>query len=163
VTKRSSLQLDLFDKDSIKTATVDLAKMIDERERELAELRQKYDQLRAWAGYPASGRQKKEAAAAAAADAARAPSIQDEVVRVLTEQHRPMNTMEVVVHLGTGANRKTVNWAMWNAEREGLIQRLPDRKGFYAALDYKPSTNGDGAGAEAEYPLSRDSAAEAGS
>ena len=51
MSKKNSLPLDLFDKESIKTATVDLAKMIEERKRELVELEQKYAQLRIWAGY----------------------------------------------------------------------------------------------------------------
>ena len=155
MSKKTSIQLDLFDKESIKTATVDLAKMIEERKRELAELEQKYNQLRLWAGYAAS-QKKKPASADQVPD--REPSTQAEAVRILNETKRAMNTMEIVVHMGTGANPKTVNWALWNAERAGLIQRIPKRKGVYAALDYEPSENGDGARVEAEHPLSGDSA-----
>lgn len=157
MSKKNSLPLDLFDKESIKTATVDLAKMIEERKRELVELEQKYAQLRIWAGYAAG--QKKTPAAGQVSE--REPSTQAEAVRILNETKRPMNTMEIVVHMGSGANPKTVNWALWNAERAGLIQRIPKRKGIYAALDYEPSENGDGARIEAEHPLSRDSASTA--
>jgi hypothetical protein len=158
VAKTQSIQLDLFDKDSIKTATVDLAKMIEERKKELAELEQKYHQLRVWAGYAASAKQRHGLPDLRPPAQGREPSVQDEVVRILGEEKRPMKTMEIVVHLGTGANPKTVNWAMWNAARLGQIKRL--EKGFYAALDYKPSKNGDGAKLEADDPLSRESASE---
>lgn len=102
MSKKNSLPLDLFDKESIKTATVDLAKMIEERKRELVELEQKYAQLRIWAGYAAS--QKRTPAAGQVSE--REPSTQAEAVRIPNETKRPMNTMEIVDHIGFGCESK---------------------------------------------------------
>jgi hypothetical protein len=160
VAKTNSIQFDLFDKDSIRAATVELAKLIAERKRELAELEAKYSQLRDWAGL---AKAKPSITATSEIVSSREPSVEDEVIRVLSETKRAMNTMEVIVHLGTDANRKTVNWALWNAAKEKRIKKIEGRRGFYAALDYEPSENGDGARAAAGHPLSGDSVAEAGS
>jgi ribosomal protein L16 Arg81 hydroxylase len=146
----------LFDQESIRDATVDLKKIIDERKRELAELEQKYEQLRSWAGFTTAKPKKLSDVVVN-----HTSSTEDEVIRILNETLRPMNTMQVIVHMGTDANRKTVNWALWNAARENRIQKIEGRRGFYASLAYEPSENGDGARAEAEHPLSGDSASEA--
>jgi hypothetical protein len=62
-------------------------------------------------------------------DATPDPGAQEAVVRLLEENGGPLRNSEVA-DLLPSLNPRTVSWALWNAEREGHIQRV--RQGVYA-------------------------------
>ena len=62
-------------------------------------------------------------------------SAQDAVVRVINDAQGPLRAVDVAIEIDVPVKRETVNWALWHAEKEGLIQRVS--QGLYAALDYE--------------------------
>jgi hypothetical protein len=130
MSKDFSFEVDVFDKKAIRDKLPALQTQLEERRRELAELEERYQQLRRWAGFAEKEK----------ADAAPSSSI-EEVVAIIERAGRPMRSREVVVEMGPEAKRDTAAWAMWAAEGAGLIQRVS--KGLYAPIDYQPSLNGD--------------------
>jgi hypothetical protein len=128
--KDFSLEVDVFDKKAIREKLPTLQTLLEEKRRELADLEERYQQLRRWAGLASQGK-----------TGAKTPTSSiEEVVEIIERAGRPMRSREVVVEMGPDAKRDTASWAMWAAEGAGLIQRVS--KGLYAPLDYKPSDNG---------------------
>jgi hypothetical protein len=114
---------DLLDRDKAAERAHKLLAEIDDREAELVELRDLYEFFRRRAGLVPKGTTRANSTAAA-------------VIQVLDEAQRPMRSRDVLVALGASAKRETVNWALWDAERRGLIKKVAP--GEFAALSYEP-------------------------
>jgi hypothetical protein len=136
VCKEVPVELNLADPDAIRRKLPELyewverkRRAVEQAQRELETTETLVEQLRALAGsasLPTSGKLdsgQKEASA------------QDAVVRVINEAKRPLRAVDVAGKLDNPIKRDTVNWALWHAEKEGLIKRVS--QGLYASLDYQ--------------------------
>jgi hypothetical protein len=146
VTKEISFEVDIFDKRDIKAKLPELQTMIEQKRRELADLENRYRQLRTWAGLPTKTRSKESASIVAGTTVGGGGSISpsnaiEEVVEIVERIGRPMRSREVVIEMGSDAKRDTASWALWAAEGAGRLKRIS--KGLYAPLDYAPSDNGN--------------------
>jgi hypothetical protein len=71
-------------------------------------------------------------------------SVRSRVEKIVNDSKTPVDA-EWVLQLIPDAQRKTVNWNLWDLERKGKIQKVTD--GVYARLDFKadkPTTLLDG-------------------
>ncbi len=50
-----------------------------------------------------------------------------------------MKAKDVTLALGPDVNPETVNWALWDGAKRGVIKKTGP--GTFAALTYEPSTN----------------------
>lgn len=64
-------------------------------------------------------------------------TIQSAVLDIVNASPAPLRATDVIKQLPKPTKRETVSWALWNAEREGLIQRLGH--GLYASLAVSPT------------------------
>jgi hypothetical protein len=132
--KDISFEVDVLDKKAIRERLPELQALLEQKRRELAELQERYDQLRRWAGFPVHRPSLTKGAPSS--------SSIDEVVTILERAQRPMRSREVVLEMGPSAKRETASWALWSAEAAGLIQRL--ERGLYAPRGWKSAEGGAG-------------------
>ncbi len=64
-------------------------------------------------------------------------SIRSSTVRVVNERARATKADDVIAALGGGVERKSVNWALWDAARTGEIKKV--MTGIYVPLSYEGS------------------------
>jgi hypothetical protein len=139
---KESFEVNILDKQDIRSKLPELQALIEQKRKELADLAARYEQLRTWAGYPTRSKVKPGSvrALSESLDPARPPGSVDEVVEIVERIGRPMRSREVVVEMGPDAKRDTASWALWEAERRGRLKRFGT--GLYGPLTYEPSENG---------------------
>jgi hypothetical protein len=143
-------QVDISDPDAIRQALEEVTEQVQVLRADLAQLEKVRSRLAVLSG----GLNTREGA----------DTIQQTIVAAVNERGEPTRAADVAHVLSKDVGRKTINWALWKSEQEGLIKKLDT--GLYASLDYTPSQNelpvgSNGSGAEAEDRLSRDTAEEA--
>ena len=124
-----ALPIDIANREDIRDKLPEVRKLVDAKREELAALEATYSDLLRMAGVRAPAKREK----ATPAKPGKSPSTKEQVVRIIEDAGRPMQSVEVAT-LVPNVKRDTVNWALWNAEKEGLIQKTA--QGVYAALTY---------------------------
>lgn len=128
------LQVDITDPADIKRKLPDLEKAVAAKYREADRLDQAIDKLATYAGVRRQGKAKKSKKKSAD-DTARDPGSIERVVAALEQRGEPATVAMLTAELPE-FTRKTIGWAMWQAEQNKRIQRVS--KGTYAALSFKP-------------------------
>lgn len=141
--------VDISDPEAIRLALEDVNRQVQTMRAELVQLERVRSRLAVLSG----GLKTREGA----------DTIQQTIVAAVNERGEPTRAADVARILSEDIGRKTINWALWKSDQEGLIKKLDT--GLYASLDYTPDQNelpvgSNGASAEAEHPLSGDSAEE---
>jgi hypothetical protein len=142
-------QVDISDPDAIRLALEDVNLQVQTMREELTQL----ERVKSRLAILSAGLKTREGT----------DTIQQTIVTAVNERGMPTRAADVAQILSAKIERKTINWALWKSEREGLIKKLDT--GVYASLDYTADQNelpvgSNGARAEAEDPLSRDSTSE---
>jgi hypothetical protein len=138
VFKDSPVEVNLADPEAIREKLPEVHRWVEGKrgavqrsQRELETAEALLEQLKALAGTtPTSSSVDRGKVESSRKDA----SAQDAVIRVINDAKRPLRAVDVASEIDVPVKRETVNWALWHAEKEGLIQRVS--QGLYAALDY---------------------------
>jgi hypothetical protein len=130
----TGIPIDITNRDDIRAKLPEIEKLLKVKREELAALEATYSDLRRMAGISAPSRGGLREAVKSRAET----TAKKRVIGILEDAQTPMKSAEVATRL-PNLKRDTVNWALWNAEREGLIQRTS--QGVYAALNYDPSAD----------------------
>lgn len=135
--KSVPFEIDVANLDEIRRKIPEVEQLVEEK-REAASVAQKElaywlaisERLRLLAGKPRSAEDRDSAQ--------RGPSVQSRVVEALTASDRAWRAPDLRRELLPDVEQKTVGWALWKSEREGLIKRISP--GVYSALSYEPDT-----------------------
>jgi hypothetical protein len=139
VSKDSPVEVNLADPEAIRKKLPEVHRWVEGKrgavhrtQRELETAEALLEQLKALAGIasPSSSVDKGEVESSR-----KDASAQDAVIRVINDAKRPLRAVDVAIEIDAPVKRETVNWALWHAEKEGLIQRVS--QGLYAPLGYE--------------------------
>lgn len=117
-----SFQVDLTDPEAIREALDEVTRQVQDKRVELAE----WEALKSRLAVLNAGLRPR---AGTSGD-----TIQQGVVAAVNELGRPIRASDVAAILPADTAGKTINWALWKSEQEGLIKKL--EQGVYAPLDY---------------------------
>jgi hypothetical protein len=116
----NKFEVDISNPDAIRDALDEITEQVQSARSELAQL----EQIRSRLAVLASGLKERHGA----------DTIQQAVVAIVNERGGPTRAADVMGALPQPSERKTVNWALWKSDQEGLLRKIDT--GVYAPLDY---------------------------